>query len=114
MATAQEIRLAIPPHVGGFVKAEIIEPYGLKVVEAAAILGVSRQALSTFLNEHSHLSPDMALRIEKAFGVRMDTLMKMQSSYDIAQARLREDEIDVQRYGGGEAVGLVLNPNMRL
>lgn len=98
METLQEMRLAKPPHVGGFVKSEIIEPAGLKVIEAAAILGVSRQALSTFLNERSDLSADMALRIEKAFGVRMDTLMKMQSSYDIAQARMREDEIDVQRY----------------
>ncbi len=98
METLQELRLVKPPHVGGFVKMEIIEPAGLKVVEAARILGVSRQALSTFLNERSDLSADMALRIEKAFGVRMETLMKMQASYDIAQARLREDEIDVQRY----------------
>lgn len=107
MAKSQEIRLANPPHVGGFVKTEIIEPAGLKVVEAAAILGVSRQALSTFLNEHADLSADMALRIEKAFGVRMDTLMKMQSSYNIAQARLREDEIDVQPFASSEAVGPV-------
>lgn len=109
MALSQEMRLANPPHVGGFVRAEIIEPVGLKVVEAAAVLGVSRQALSTFLNEHADLSADMALRIEKAFGVRMDTLMKMQSSYNIAQARLREDEIDVQPYASAqsaEPVGL--------
>lgn len=106
MALSQKMRLANPPHVGGFVKAEIIDPVGLKVVEAAAVLGVSRQALSTFLNEHSNLSADMALRIEKAFGVRMDTLMKMQSSYDIAQARLREDEINVQPYEKVEPIGL--------
>ncbi len=98
METLQEMRLFKPPHVGGFVKSEIIEPAGLKVIEAASILGISRQALSTFLNERSDLSADMALRIEKAFGVRMDTLMKMQSSYDIAQARMRENEINVQRY----------------
>ena len=98
MAPSKGMRLVNPPHVGGFVKAEIIDPIGLKVIEAAAILGVSRQALSTFLNQHSDLSADMALRIEKAFGVRMDTLMKMQSSYNIAQARAREDEIDVQPY----------------
>ena len=104
MAISQVMRLANPPHVGGFVKAEIIEPAGLKVIEAAAVLGVSRQALSTFLNEHADLSADMALRIEKAFGVRMDTLMTMQSSYDIAQARLREDEIDVQPYAPAETV----------
>ncbi len=109
MAISQEKRLANPPHVGGFVKAEIIEPAGLKIIDAAAVLGVSRQALSTFLNEHADLSADMALRIEKAFGVRMDTLMKMQSSYNIAQARLREGEIDVQPYAPvevSEPVGL--------
>lgn len=104
MTISQEMRLANPPHVGGFVKAEIIEPAGLKVIEAAAVLGVSRQALSTFLNEHADLSANMALRIEKAFGVSMDTLMKMQSSYNIAQARLREDEIDVQPYVSGDGV----------
>ncbi len=104
MAISPAMRLANPPHVGGFVKAEIIEAAGLKVIEAAAVLGVSRQALSIFINEHADLSADMALRIEKAFGVRMDTLMKMQSSYNIAQARLREDEIDVQPYRYEEAV----------
>ncbi|MCP4185554.1 MAG: HigA family addiction module antidote protein [Hyphomicrobiales bacterium] len=104
MTLSQEMRLTNPPHVGGFVKTEIIEPTGLKVVEAAVVLGVSRQALSTFLNEHADLSADMALRIEKAFGVRMDTLMKMQSSYNIAQARMREDEIDVQPYAPIKAV----------
>ena len=104
MAKSQETRLVNPPHVGGFVKVEIFEPVGLKVVEAAAVLGVSWKTLSMFLNEHADLSADMALRIEKAFGVRMDTLMKMQSSYNIAQARMREDEIDVQPYASVEAV----------
>lgn len=98
MALSTEMRLANPPHVGGFVKSEIIQPLGLKVTEAAKVLGVSRPALSNFLNEHADLSADMALRIEKAFGVSMDTLMRMQSSHDIAQARRRQDEIDVQPY----------------
>ena len=98
MSTQEEIRLFAPPHVGSFIRSEIIEPAALKVVEAAAILGVSRQALSNLLNEQSELSPEMALRIEKAFGVKMDTLMRMQNSFDIAQARKREDEIDVKPY----------------
>ena len=59
---------------------------------------MSRQSLSTLLNEGSDLSSDMALRIEKAFGVSMDTLMRMQNSFDIAEARSREGEIKVDRY----------------
>lgn len=67
---------------------------------ASAALSVTHTALSTFLNERSALSPKMALRIEKAFGVPMETLMRMQHSYDIAQARRKEGEIDVARYTG--------------
>ena len=62
------------------------------------VLGVSRPALSTFLNGRSDLSGTMALRIEKAFGIKMDTLMRMQASYDIAHARMREGDIRVERY----------------
>ncbi|MEX2318215.1 MAG: HigA family addiction module antitoxin [Bauldia sp.] len=93
-------RLLSPPHPGGFVRTEIIEPMELSVTEAAGVLGITRTALSAFLNERSSLSPDMALRIEKAFGVGMDTLMRMQNSYDIARARERESEIKVHRYTG--------------
>lgn len=77
-------RLKNPPHVGGFVKTEIVEPLELSVTDATEALGITRAAMASFLNERSALSPDMALRIEKAFGVRMDTLMRMQNSYDIA------------------------------
>lgn len=87
-----------PPHPGEFIRTEIIEPLDLTVSAAAKILGVSRPALSTLLNGRSDLSGDMALRIEKAFGVRMDTLMRMQSSWDIAQTRKREGSIKVRRY----------------
>jgi antitoxin HigA-1 len=100
MATAQGLRLKGPAHPGGFVKSEIIEPFGLSVTDAAHVLGVSRPALSALLNERAHLSPEMALRIEKAFGVPMDTLMRMQNSYDIAQARKRENEINVAPFPG--------------
>jgi len=98
MAATGNYRLKNPPHPGGFVRSEIIEPMELSVTAAARALGVTRAALSAFLNEHSALSPEMALRVEKAFGVSMDTLMRMQNSYDIAQARKREGEIDVARY----------------
>jgi addiction module HigA family antidote len=87
-----------PPHPGGFVRTEIIEAFGLTVTAAAAALGVSRPALSSLLNGRADLSGEMALRIEKAFGVRMDTLMRMQSSYDIAQTRQREKQIIVRPF----------------
>lgn len=92
------VRMKNPPHVGSFIRTEVIEELGLTVTAGAETLGVTREALSSFLNERTSLSPDMALRIEKAFGVSMDTLMRMQNSYDIAQARRREGDIIVQRY----------------
>jgi addiction module HigA family antidote len=86
-----------PPHPGDFIRTEIIEPAGLSVTAAAAALKVSRPALSSLLNGKANLSGEMALRFEKAFGVRMETLMRMQSSYDIAQTRKRERQINVKR-----------------
>jgi addiction module HigA family antidote len=86
-----------PPHPGDFIRTEIIKPARLLVTGAAAALQVSRPALSSLLNSKADISGDMALRIEKAFGVKMDTLMHMQASYDIAQARKREKEIRVRR-----------------
>jgi addiction module HigA family antidote len=100
MSAIAGIRMKNPAHPGGFVKSEIIEPLGLSVTAAAEALGVTRATLSTFLNEHSQLSSEMALRIEKAFGVSMDTLMRMQNSYDIAQTRKREGEIKVTPFKG--------------
>lgn len=89
-----------PPHPGSFIRTEIIEPVGLTVTAAAAALQVSRPTLSSLLNSKADLSGDMALRIEKAFGVKMDTLMRMQSAYDIAQTRKREKDIRVKRIRG--------------
>ncbi len=103
MATTQGLRMKNPAHPGGFVKTEIIEPLGLSVTDAAQALGVTRPALSALLNERAHLSPEMALRIEKAFGVSMDTLMRMQNSYDIARTRKREREIKVEPYAAKAA-----------
>jgi len=86
-----------PPHPGDFIRTEIVDPAGLSVTAAAIALGVSRPALSSLLNGKASLSGEMALRIEKAFGVKMDTLMRMQSAYDIAQTRKREKEVQVRR-----------------
>jgi addiction module HigA family antidote len=86
-----------PCHPGDFIRTEIIEPVGLSVTAAAIALRVSRPALSSLLNGKADLSGDMALRIEKAFGVKMDTLMRMQAAYDIAQTRKREKKIHVRR-----------------
>ncbi|MBC8013880.1 MAG: HigA family addiction module antidote protein [Methyloceanibacter sp.] len=87
-----------PPHLGGFIRREIVQPLGLSVTEAASVLGVTRQALSNLLNERTGLSPDMALRIEKAFGPKMDHLMRMQLAFDLAAARRRETTIKVKRF----------------
>ncbi len=100
MSATQGIRMKAPAHPGGFVRSEIVEPLGLSVTAAARVLGVTRAALSALLNERAQLSPEMALRIEKAFGVSMDTLMRMQNSYDIARTRRREAEIHVAPYRG--------------
>jgi addiction module HigA family antidote len=87
-----------PVHPGDFIKTEIIVAHRLSVTAAAKALGVSRPALSNLLNQHADLSGEMALRIEKAFGVNMDTLMRMQAAYDIAQARKDGSRIRVRRY----------------
>ena len=92
------MRMLNPPHPGDFIRTEIIKGHGLTVTAAAKILDVSRPTLSTLLNAKADLSGDMALRLEKAFGVKMDTLMRMQSSYDIARTRRRESKIHVRRY----------------
>jgi addiction module HigA family antidote len=86
-----------PPHPGDFIRTEIVKPAGLSVTAAAAALQVSLPARSSLLNGKADLSGDMALRIEKAFGVKMDTVMRMQASYDIAQTRKREKTIHVRR-----------------
>jgi addiction module HigA family antidote len=92
------MRMLDPVHPGDFIRTEIIQPLGLSVTHAAKVLRVSRPALSSLLNGKADLSGDMALRIEKAFGVKMDTLMRMQSSFDIARTRTRERHIKVSRY----------------
>ena len=86
------------PHVGAFIRDEILDELGLSVLKAAEVLGVRRATLSDLVNEKAALSPEMALRIEKAFGVNMDMLLKMQAGYDTENMRQHADEIAVQRY----------------
>ncbi len=84
-------------HPGGFIKRSVL-PDDLSVTAAAEALGVGRPALSNLLNEKASLSPEMALRVEKAFGVKMDTLLRMQTRYDAYHMRLREKEIAVAKF----------------
>lgn len=87
-----------PSHPGDFIRTEIFDELGLSVTKAAGIMGVGRQALSNLVNANSSLSPEMALRIEKAFGVSMDMLLRMQAWYDAVEMRDRAGEIDVEPY----------------
>ena len=87
-----------PPHPSEVIRTEIIEANGLTVTEAAKALGVSRQALSGLLNTRVDLTGDMAIRIEKAFGPKMETLMGMQSAYNIFQTRQRAGRINIRRH----------------
>ena len=96
-------RMLNPPHPGAFLATEVIQPLELSVAAAAKVLGVSRPALSNLLNGHADLSGDMALRIEQAFGAKMDTLMRMQSSFDIARTRERQHTIRVRPYHASAA-----------
>ena len=86
------------PHPGAFIREEILDELHLPVAKAAEILGVRRATLSDLVNEKAALSPEMALRIEKAFGVKMDMLLRMQVGYDAAAMRQNADKIRVQRY----------------
>jgi len=87
-----------PPHPGEIIREEVIHALGLSVTHAAKLIGVRRATLSDVTNGKSSVSAEMALRLEKAFGVSMDLLLKMQAGYDAAQARLHESAIKVRRF----------------
>ena len=87
-----------PPHPGTFIWIEALEEMDLSVSTAARILGVRRATLSDLLNGNASLSPEMAMRVEKAFGLSMDLLLRMQAWYDATQMRAQASEIDVRRY----------------
>jgi len=86
-----------PPHPGLSVRHECIEPLDLSITEAADILGVTRQTLNNLVNGKSGISPEMAIRLDKAFGGGAETWLRLQMAYDLAQARKHEGEIKVKR-----------------
>jgi len=92
-----EMHPSLTVHVGDWLKTEIVEPASISVKDLADHFGVSRQAVSSLLNGNAGLSAEMAIRFEKAFGVKADTLLRMQTGYELAQARLHEDDIKVQK-----------------
>jgi addiction module HigA family antidote len=87
-----------PPHPGDFIRTEILDQLGLPISRAAEALGVRRATLSELVNRKASLSPEMALRLEKAFGLSMETLLRMQAWYDAYTMREHADEINVSRY----------------
>ncbi len=87
-----------PAHPGDFVRVEVIDELGLTMTKAAEILGVRRETLSSLVNGKAAPSPEMALRVEKAFGVSMDMLLRMQAWHDASRMRARAGEIAVERY----------------
>ncbi len=87
-----------PPHPGGIVRRQCLEPLGLSVTRAASGLGVTRQALSELLNGHTGVSVEMAIRLSKAFGSTPETWLGMQMAYDLQRALDRADEIEVERF----------------
>jgi addiction module HigA family antidote len=87
-----------PPHPGRSIKENCLEPLGLNVTEAAKVLGVARHTLSRVLNGHAAVSPEMAIRLEKAGWSTAEFWLRRQTAYDLVQARKTEDKIKVQRY----------------
>lgn len=89
-----------PPHPGQSVNADCLEPLGLSVTDAAKILGVSRQALNNLIHGQAGISPEMAIRLDKAFGGGAETWLRLQAAYDLAQAEKQADKIKVRRVAG--------------
>ena len=92
------MEMKVPPHPGEIVLEDVLKPLDISVTEAAQALGVGRQALSAVLNGRAKLSPEMAVRIEKAFGPKWEVLMRLQLQYDLAEMRERAKDIKVKRY----------------
>ena len=86
-----------PPYPGLSVRHDCLEPLGLNVTGAAKKLGVSRKQLSDIVNCHAGISPEMAIRLDKAFGGGAETWLRLQAAYGLAQAMKRADEIEVER-----------------
>lgn len=93
---AIKLHTSFAVHPGQWLRTEIVDPAGLSVTAVAERLHVTRQAVSNLLNGNAGLSAEMAIRFEKAFGLKADTLMRMQAAHELADARTREDEIVVE------------------
>jgi len=91
------MRMKKPPHPGRIVRQECIEPLGLTVKEAARRLGVTRQTLNNVVNERAAISPEMAIRLSKAFGSSPEVWLGMQMEYDLAEAEKNADKVKVRR-----------------
>ncbi len=87
-----------PAPVGEFIREEVLDAFGLSISKAAEILQVRRPTLSDIVNGKARLSPDVALRIEKAFGVSMELLLRMQTSHEVAVARSGSHQLKIARY----------------
>ncbi|MCC7258633.1 MAG: HigA family addiction module antidote protein [Gammaproteobacteria bacterium] len=87
-----------PPHPGLSVRLDCLEPVGLSVTEAAKAIGVTRQALNNVVNGKAGISPDMAIRLDKAFGGTAEAWLALQTAYDLAQARKRTRGMAIQRF----------------
>ena len=92
------MKMKNPAHPGRIIKDGCLDALDLSVTDAAEHLGVQRPTLSRVLNGHSGISPNMAIRLEKAGWSNADMWLRLQAAYDLAQARLHEDEIDVEKY----------------
>jgi addiction module HigA family antidote len=93
-----------PPHPGHSIKDACLDPLGLSVTEAAQVLGIARHTLSRVLNGHAGISPDVAIRLEKAGWSNADHWLRLQTAYDLTQARRHESDIKVKRYQPHPAV----------
>jgi addiction module HigA family antidote len=91
------MRMKNPPHPGRIIRQECIEPLGLTVTEAAFRLGVTRQALNNLVNEKAGISPEMAIRLSKAFGSRAEMWLGLQLQYDLALAEKTASKIKIER-----------------
>ena len=94
----KSLKMKNPAHPGLLVRVDCLEPYGLTVTEGAKVLGVSRSALSNFVNEHADLSLDMAIRLAKAFGGTAEGWMRIQLNYDLANVEERAKKIKVKPF----------------
>ena len=100
-----------PPHPGGIVRRQCLQPLGLSVTRAAEGLGVTRQALSDLVNERTGISTEMAIRLSKAFGSTPETWLGMQMAYDLWQARGRAEQIEIEMFEMPEATKLLRHGN---